>query len=152
VLNLSGCPANAASIAAVIVHYLTFHEMPATDELGRPLFLHGELIHDHCPRRAHYDAGQFVVEWGDPGHRAGWCLYKMGCKGILMTSATACEHSFAGQPCSELGDVRVVHAWVHHNIQCQLGIRKPLLEGLGVIDKSVSPTVVSSTGKPGSIP
>jgi hydrogenase small subunit len=81
VLNLSGCPANAASIAAVIVHYLTFHEMPATDELGRPLFLHGELIHDHCPRRAHYDAGQFVVEWGDQGHRAGWCLYKMGCKG-----------------------------------------------------------------------
>ena len=19
--------------------------------------------------------------WGDPGHRQGWCLYKMGCKG-----------------------------------------------------------------------
>jgi hydrogenase small subunit len=81
VLNLSGCPANAANIAAVVVHYLTFDDLPATDDLGRPLFMNGELIHDHCPRRAHYDAGQFVQEWGDEGHRQGWCLYKMGCKG-----------------------------------------------------------------------
>jgi hydrogenase small subunit len=63
------------------VHYLTFKELPATDTLGRPLFAHGDRIHDDCPRRAHYDAGQFVQEWGDEGHRQGWCLYKMGCKG-----------------------------------------------------------------------
>ncbi len=81
VLNLSGCPMNGANLAATVVHFLTFHELPAADELGRPLFAYGERIHDHCPRRAHFDAGQFVQEWGDEGHRQGWCLYKMGCKG-----------------------------------------------------------------------
>ena len=80
-INLSACPMNGANLAATLVHYLTFHELPATDEVNRPLFAHGERIHDHCPRRAHYDAGQFVQEWGDEGHKLGWCLYKMGCKG-----------------------------------------------------------------------
>jgi hydrogenase small subunit len=80
-INLSACPMNGANLAATIVHWLTFKELPATDELGRPLFAYGDRIHDHCPRRAHYDAGQFVQEWGDEGHRLGWCLYKMGCKG-----------------------------------------------------------------------
>jgi hydrogenase small subunit len=80
-INLSACPMNGANLAATIVHWLTFKELPATDELNRPLFAHGDRIHDHCPRRAHYDAGQFVEEWGDEGHRLGWCLYKMGCKG-----------------------------------------------------------------------
>ena len=80
-LNLSGCPMNGANLAATIVHWLTFKELPAIDELHRPLFAHGDRIHDACPRRAHYDAGQFVEEWGDEGHKQGWCLYKMGCKG-----------------------------------------------------------------------
>ncbi len=80
-LNLSACPMNGANLAATIVHWLTFNQLPATDNLNRPLFAYGDRIHDHCPRRAHYDAGQFVQEWGDEGHRLGWCLYKMGCKG-----------------------------------------------------------------------
>jgi hydrogenase small subunit len=80
-INLSACPMNGANLAATLVHYLTFKELPATDQLGRPLFAHGDRIHDDCPRRAHYDAGEFVLEWGDEGHRQGWCLYKMGCKG-----------------------------------------------------------------------
>jgi hydrogenase small subunit len=80
-INLSACPMNGANLAATIVHWLTFKELPATDALHRPLFAHGDRIHDDCPRRAHYDAGEFVQEWGDEGHRLGWCLYKMGCKG-----------------------------------------------------------------------
>ena len=81
VVNLGGCPHNVANTAAVLVHYLTFHEMPALDQYNRPLFAYGRIIHDQCERRAHYDAGQFVEEWGDEGSRKGWCLYKMGCKG-----------------------------------------------------------------------
>jgi len=81
VVNLGGCPHNAANTAAVLVHYLTFPEMPPLDQYNRPLFAYGELIHDQCERRAHYDAGNFVEEWGDEGSRKGWCLYKMGCKG-----------------------------------------------------------------------
>lgn len=81
VVNLSGCPVNADNLTATIVHYLTFGAFPATDDLGRPLFAYGELIHNTCPRRGHFDAGQFAVEWGDEGHRNGWCLYRLGCKG-----------------------------------------------------------------------
>lgn len=81
VLNLPGCPMNVANLTATVVHFLTFGELPATDQFGRPLFAYGSRIHDDCERRAHFDAGQFVEEWGDAGHRAGWCLYKMGCKG-----------------------------------------------------------------------
>lgn len=80
-INMPGCPQNPANTAAVLVHYLTFNELPATDQYKRPLFAYGRLIHDQCERRAHYDAGRFVEEWGDDGHRKGWCLYKMGCKG-----------------------------------------------------------------------
>jgi hydrogenase small subunit len=49
--------------------------------LHRPLFAYGKAIHDNCERRAHFDAGQYVELWGDAGHRLGYCLYKMGCKG-----------------------------------------------------------------------
>jgi len=80
-INMPGCPQNPANTAAVLVHYLTFGELPATDSYHRPLFAYGRLIHDQCERRAHYDAGRYVEEWGDEGHRKGWCLYKMGCKG-----------------------------------------------------------------------
>jgi hydrogenase small subunit len=81
VINLPGCPLNADNLTATIVHYLTFNKLPAVDSLGRPLFAYGKRIHDACERRPHYDAGQYVEAWGDAGHRKGFCLYKMGCKG-----------------------------------------------------------------------
>jgi hydrogenase small subunit len=80
-VNLSACPANAENMTALIVHYLTFKSWPPLDQYKRPLFAYGKLIHDNCERRAHYDAGQYVEAWGDEGHRTGYCLYKMGCKG-----------------------------------------------------------------------
>jgi hydrogenase small subunit len=85
VVNLGGCPHNPANTVAVLVHYLTFSEMPALDQYNRPLFAYGDTIHDQCERRAYFDAGLFVEEWGDEGHRNGHCLYKMGCKGPSAT-------------------------------------------------------------------
>jgi len=81
VVNLPGCPMNVENLTATIVHFLTFGSLPALDSKHRPLFAHGKRIHDNCERRSHFDAGQFVREWGDHGHRQGWCLYEMGCKG-----------------------------------------------------------------------
>ncbi|HSO29173.1 MAG TPA: hydrogenase small subunit [Candidatus Sulfomarinibacteraceae bacterium] len=81
VINLPGCPMNVQNLTATIVHFLTFGAWPATDPLGRPLFAYGQLIHDQCERRAHFESGRFVQAWGDEGARKGWCLYKMGCKG-----------------------------------------------------------------------
>jgi len=81
VLNMPGCPVNAQNLTAVIVHFLTFGRLPATDRLGRPLFAYGKRIHDNCERRSHFDAGQYAEGFGDEGHRKGYCLYKLGCKG-----------------------------------------------------------------------
>jgi hydrogenase small subunit len=83
VLNLPGCPLNVVNLTATVVHFLTFGTLPEMDSLGRPLFAHGVRIHDNCERRGHFDKGEFVREWGDEGHRQGWCLYQMGCKGPL---------------------------------------------------------------------
>ncbi len=80
-INMSACPANAENITALIVYYLTLKRLPPLDQYRRPLFAYGKAIHDNCERRASFDAGQYVEAWGDEGHRHGYCLYKMGCKG-----------------------------------------------------------------------
>ncbi len=80
-INLPACPANVENLTALVVYYLTYQRWPALDSLNRPLFAYGKSIHDNCERRAHFDAGQYVEAWGDAGHRTGYCLYKMGCKG-----------------------------------------------------------------------
>jgi hydrogenase small subunit len=80
-INLPACPVNAENLTAVIAFFLTYGRWPATDRLNRPLFAYGKTIHDACERRAHFDAGQYVERFGDEGHRLGFCLYKVGCKG-----------------------------------------------------------------------
>lgn len=80
-VNIAGCPPIADVITATIVHYLSFGRLPAVDSELRPLFAYGKRIHDQCPRRAHFDAGQFVEVFDDEAARKGWCLYQVGCKG-----------------------------------------------------------------------
>lgn len=80
-IALSACPANVENLTALLAYYLTFERWPPLDQHRRPLFAYGKTIHDNCERRAHFDAGQFVEMWGDEAHRAGYCLYKVGCKG-----------------------------------------------------------------------
>ncbi len=81
IINIPGCPPNPYNFLATILYILTFQKLPALDKKGRPKFAYGQLIHENCERRPHYDAGRFAIEFGDEGHRQGWCLYKMGCKG-----------------------------------------------------------------------
>jgi hydrogenase small subunit len=81
VVNLPACPANGENLAALVLYYLTYDRWPPLDRYRRPLFAYGKSIHDNCERRAHFDSGQYVEQWGDHGHRIGYCLYKVGCKG-----------------------------------------------------------------------
>ena len=81
VLTIPGCPPNPYNFLTTVVHYLVLGKLPELDSKGRPTFAYGRLIHENCERRAHFDAGRFAVEFGDEGHRQGWCLYKLGCKG-----------------------------------------------------------------------
>ncbi len=81
IVNIAGCPPIGDTVTATVVHYLTFGRLPSVDREGRPLFAYGKRIHDQCPRRAHFDAGQFVESFDDDAARKGWCLYSVGCKG-----------------------------------------------------------------------
>jgi hydrogenase small subunit len=81
VVNVPGCPPNSYNILATILHYLTLKRLPDLDHKLRPKFAYGRLIHESCERRPHFDAGRFAETFGDEGHRKGYCLYKLGCKG-----------------------------------------------------------------------
>jgi len=81
VINVAGCPPIGEVITATIAYILTHGDTPKTDAEGRPLFAYDQRIHDSCPRRPHFDAGEYVRTFDDTGARNGWCLYAVGCKG-----------------------------------------------------------------------
>jgi len=107
VVNIAGCPPIADVVTATLAHYLTFGRMPDLDYDGRPRFAYGSRIHDMCPRRANFDAGQFVEAFDDEGARKGYCLYEVGCKGpatfspcpIFMWNTRTSWPIGAGHPC-----------------------------------------------------
>jgi [NiFe] hydrogenase small subunit len=80
-VNVSGCPPNPVNFVGTVVNYLLLGKLPALDNLGRPLFAYGKTIHDQCPRRAHFENDEFVEEFGSEEAAAGYCLYKVGCRG-----------------------------------------------------------------------
>ncbi|MEE4137508.1 MAG: hydrogenase small subunit, partial [Desulforhopalus sp.] len=105
IVTISGCPPNPISFLGTILHYLTFNRLPELDSLNRPLFAYGRRIHDHCERRAHFDEGRFVEQFGDEFHRLGYCLYKVGCKG---------PETFANCPVARFNGVEVWPVSVGH--------------------------------------
>jgi hydrogenase small subunit len=100
VVNIPGCPANPYNLLGTILQFATFGTLPALDDKGRPRFAYERFIHDDCPRRPHFDAGRFAQRYGDDGHRQGYCLYKIGCKGPKTRNN-----------CSLVSYVDVVGAW-----------------------------------------
>ncbi len=105
IVNIPGCPPNPVTFLGTILHYLTFKRLPALDSLNRPLFAYGRRIHDHCERRAHFDEGRFVEQFGDQAHKLGYCLYKVGCKG---------PETFSNCPAVRFNDVDVWPVSVGH--------------------------------------
>jgi len=96
IVNIPGCPPNPYNFLSTILYFITFGKLPELDSKGRPEFAYGQLIHENCERRPHFDAGRFATEFGDAGHRKGWCLYKLGCKG---------PETYANCPSILFGDV-----------------------------------------------
>ncbi len=81
VINVPGCPPSEKNIVGNILQFILFGTLPALDAYNRPKWAYGKRIHDQCERRGHFDAGEFVQEFGDEGAKKGYCLYKVGCKG-----------------------------------------------------------------------
>ncbi|OIQ84521.1 hydrogenase-2 small chain precursor [mine drainage metagenome] len=125
VVTIPGCPPNPYNFLSTVVHYLTFGKLPEVDAKGRPKFAYSRLIHENCERRPHFDAGRFAQEFGDEGHRKGYCLYKLGCKG---------PETYANCPSILFGDVGS-GSWPvgtgHPCIGCTeqgIGFQKPIYE------------------------
>jgi [NiFe] hydrogenase small subunit len=81
VVKIPGCPPNPINFVGTVVNYLLFGKLPELDAYKRPIFAYGKTIHDQCPRRSHFENGEFVEEWGSKEAEMGWCLYNLGCKG-----------------------------------------------------------------------
>lgn len=96
IVNIPGCPPNPYNFLSTVLHFLAFKRLPDLDDKNRPKFAYNRLIHENCERRPHFDAGRFAISFGDEGHREGWCLYKLGCKG---------PETFANCPSILFGDV-----------------------------------------------
>jgi hydrogenase small subunit len=90
IVNVSGCPPIPVVITGVLAQILTFGlEGLQLDHLGRPKVFYGQSIHDRCYRRPFYERGLFAESFDDAGAKAGWCLYKLGCKGPTTYNACA---------------------------------------------------------------
>ena len=78
IINVPGCPPHPDWIVGTVADIL-INGLPTPDKLDevlRPKLFFGQLIHDNCPRRAYFDAGQFARHPSEPG-----CLFEIGCKG-----------------------------------------------------------------------
>jgi hydrogenase (NiFe) small subunit (hydA) len=89
IIRVPGCPPIAEVMTGVLAHIVTFGTLPETDMLGRPKAFYRHRIHDKCNRRAYFDAGLFAESFDDPNLKAGYCLYKLGCKGPTTYNACA---------------------------------------------------------------
>jgi len=92
IINLPGCPASPDELVAVIVQALFLGNdgtlaagiqavAEDLDHLNRPKYLYNATIHDSCPRRGHFENGEFVYRYGSPEEAKNFCVYPLGCKG-----------------------------------------------------------------------
>jgi len=140
VVNLPTCPVNPEWVIAMVVQLLlvadrdvakfveltdwvkrTYHD-DVTDldvELLFPNLLFGQSIHDNCPRRGHFENGEFVTELGSKEEALGFCLYKVGCKGpqtftqcpVTRWNSRVSWCVESGSPCIGCGGLN----WVDNN-------------------------------------
>jgi len=153
VINLPTCPVNPEWIVAMVVDVLLLGKLEdgsilgELDEFGRPKIIFGQTIHDNCPRRGHFENGEFVYKFGSVEEAKGYCLYAVGCKGPQTytncptvrwnNQVSWCVES--GSPCIGCGGFN----WVDENAPFlnryrQIGI------GMGPQTGGFSPTTVGA--------
>jgi hydrogenase small subunit len=140
VVNLPTCPVNPEWIVAMVVQLLLVADFDpakfleitpmvtrtvddkvtgAKVNLLFPKGIFGQTIHDNCPRRGHFENGEFVTKLGSAEEAMNYCLYKVGCKGpqtytncpIVRWNARASWCVESGAPCIGCGGLN----WVDNN-------------------------------------
>ncbi len=81
VINIPGCPANPEWVEAVLVDAILVGTLPELNSENKPSVIFNQTIHDNCPRRGHFENGEFVYAFGTEEEAKGYCLYPMGCRG-----------------------------------------------------------------------
>ena len=89
VVNVPSCPVNPARLVAVIVEFILTGKLPALNGFNMPSAFYNQTIHDNCPRRGHFENGEFVYKFGTKEESMGYCLYPVGCKGPQTKSNCA---------------------------------------------------------------
>jgi hydrogenase small subunit len=136
VLLLGGLEADAAGAPKIAAKL---------DEFGRPKLIFGHTIHDNCPRRGHFENGEFVTEFGSAEEVAGYCLYKLGCKGpqtytncpIVRWNNQVSWCVESGSPCIGCGGFN----WVDENAPF-LGRMRRIGVGSGKNDAGYNPATL----------
>ncbi len=123
VINLPTCPVNPEWIVAMVVDVLLLDKLPEMDDFNRPKLIFSQTIHDNCPRRGHFENGEFVKEFGSEEEAENYCLYAVGCKGpqtftncpIVRWNAKQSWCVESGAPCIGCGNANPLKAglnWV----------------------------------------
>lgn len=126
VVNIPCCPANPEWLVAVISEYVLTGKLPALNEKNQPAALFNQTVHDNCPRRGHFENGEFVYQFGSAEEAKGYCLYPLGCRGpqtFTPCPVTRWNRSVswcveAGAPCMGCGCIDPMHpkrSWVDEN-------------------------------------
>jgi len=163
VVNVAGCPPIGEVITASLVYTLSRGAPPPTDAQGRPLFAYGQRIHDVCPRRARFDAGQLVQHFDDDAARDGHCLYEVGCRGpetfspcpIVQWNLHTDWPIGVGHPCIGCTEVQFYDRFTpFYDVLPKVGVAGLSVEGdaetigmigLGVVGAGVAAHAVAST-------
>ncbi len=147
VINLPTCPVNPEWIVAMVVDVLLLGKLESgailkeLDEFGRPKIIFGQTIHDNCPRRGHFENGEFVYQFGSAEEAKDYCLYAVGCKGpqtytncpIVRWNNQVSWCVESGSPCIGCGDFN----WVDENA--------PFLTASAGSASASTPTAVATT-------
>lgn len=126
VVNIPCCPANPEWLVAVIVEYALMGRLPELNGKNVPVSIGNQTVHDNCPRRGHFENGEFVYRFGSVEEAKGYCLYPLGCRGPQTfttcpitrwnRSTSWCVES--GAPCIGCGNIEPMHPqrnWVDEN-------------------------------------
>lgn len=151
VINIPCCPGNPEWLVAVIVEYLLMGRIPELNDKNEPKLMFSETIHDNCPRRGHFENGEFVYQFGTVEEEKGYCLYALGCKGpqtftncpIVKWNRRASWCVEAGAPCAGCGVINPMHPsmnWVDENTPFLARHRY-----FQILDWKVSPAAIAGT-------
>ena len=151
VINIPCCPGNPEWIVAVLVEYLLMGRIPELNNNNEPKLMFNETVHDNCPRRGHFENGEFVYNFGSIEEEKGYCLYALGCKGpqtfancpIVKSNRHVSWCVEAGAPCVGCGVISPMNAngnWVDENTPFLARHRY-----FQILDWKVSPAAICGT-------